>query len=76
MMAATHSPADITVGNDAIGVRVTGGLRGLHPEAALSGQYGLRGHGDAIHGHPVERGLIAFGIDVFAQYSAGSLTDR
>ena len=53
--------------------------RGLHAGDAQATGVVDRGRGgerDAIHGHPVERRMIAFGVDVFTQDGARCLGQR
>ena len=69
-----------------ISMQVSGSARvcGGSPAACTAGDAqapGVVGRGrggkrDAVHGHPIERRMVAFGVDVFAQHGARCLGER
>ena len=64
-----------SAGSERVSGRVARGLRCLDPESRARDRARSLTR-DAIHRHPVEGRLVAFGVDVFAQHRPGTVTDR
>ena len=67
---------DTVVGSSQREGRVAGGLRCLYVQPTITVLDRVTIEGDPVHRNTIERGLIAFRIDVLAQNRASTLCER